>query len=89
MQLLIVNLECWEGGMSRKECIFAVLLLSAHAAAQMPAPVLQNPAAGEQLKWHLNRIQRQSFRRDRLFVRRILMGSADSRRERNAKNHSS
>ena len=41
MQLLIVNLECWEGGMSRKDCIFAVLLLSAHALGQTN-PVYQS-----------------------------------------------
>jgi hypothetical protein len=32
--------------MSRKECIFAVLLLSVQAAAQTPVPVVQNPVAG-------------------------------------------
>jgi hypothetical protein len=32
--------------MSRKECIFAILLLSVQTAAQTPVPVLQNPAAG-------------------------------------------
>jgi len=33
--------------MSRKECIFAVLLLSVQAATQVSVPVVQNPAAGK------------------------------------------
>jgi len=44
--MALVKLNAEGGGMSRKECIFAVLLLSAQAAAQAPVQVLQNPAAG-------------------------------------------